>query len=91
MGWGLAGWARPILDVVFDGVSGTVDHQMGELLRRKKDGKRRYWRFQRRLDAGNDDMDDASRTNVRALKLLAESIVRDNDDALDDLCVRSLE
>jgi hypothetical protein len=90
-GWGLAGWARPILDVVFDGVSDTVDHQMGELLRRKKDGKRRYWRFQRRLDVGNDDMDDASRTNVRALKLLAESIVRDNADALDDLCARLAE
>src|SRR2546425_7949689 len=31
--WGLAGWARPILDVVFDGVSDTVDYQLDQLLR----------------------------------------------------------
>jgi uncharacterized protein len=90
--WGLVRWAQPILSVVFDGVSDTVDHQMSELLRRrKKDGTRRYWRFQRRLDEGNDDMDDAGRTNVRVLKLLAESIVREDDAALSDLCARLVE
>ncbi len=90
--WGLVRWAQPILSVVFDGVSDTVDHQMSELLRRrKKDGTRRYWRFQRKLDEGNDDMDDAGRTNVRVLKLLAESIVREDDDALSDLCARLVE
>lgn len=73
--------------MVFDGVSDTVDHQLGELLQ-PKEGKRRYWRFQRRLDEGNDDLDDASRTNVRVLKLLAESIVRDNSGELDNLCAR---
>jgi patatin-like phospholipase/acyl hydrolase len=31
-GWGLLGWARPIIDVVFDGVSDTVDFQLRELL-----------------------------------------------------------
>lgn len=86
-GWGLLGWAQPLLGVVFDGVSDTVDHQLGELLQ-PKEGKRRYWRFQRRLDEGNDDLDDASRTNVRVLKLLAESIVRDNSGELDNLCAR---
>src|SRR5829696_4690510 len=31
-GWGLALWAQPILNVVFDGVADTVDYQLRELL-----------------------------------------------------------
>ena len=42
-GWGLLGWARPIIDVVFDGVSDTVDFQPNELLPPSKDRTRRYF------------------------------------------------
>lgn len=31
-GWGLAGWARPLLDILFSGQSDAVDHQCGEIL-----------------------------------------------------------
>jgi patatin-like phospholipase/acyl hydrolase len=85
-GWGLARWAQPILSVVFDGVSDTVDYQLRELLPPAKDGTRRYYRFQTRLDEGNDDMDDASRTNIHILKLLAEDIIRNNSYSLETLC-----
>jgi patatin-like phospholipase/acyl hydrolase len=64
-GWGLASWARPVLDVMFDGTSDVVDHQLGQLLGGA------YHRFQVRLDEGMDDLDDASRTNLRALRLRA--------------------
>ena len=30
--WGLLEWVRPVIDVVFDGVSDTVDYQLGQLL-----------------------------------------------------------
>jgi len=30
--WGLAGWARPVLEIIFDGVSDVVDHQLSALL-----------------------------------------------------------
>ena len=83
--WGLIQWAQPILNVVFDGVSDTVDYQLKQLLPKKK-GAQRYYRFQVRLDEGNDDLDDASRTNIRVLKLLAEAIIRDNREALGTLC-----
>jgi len=86
--WGLAQWVQPILNVVLHGVNDTVDYQLGKLLAPAKDGRQRYYRFQIRLTEGNDDMDDASRTNLRVLKLLAESIIRDhaNTRSLDILC-----
>jgi hypothetical protein len=49
--WGLALWAKPILNVVFDGVSDTVDHQMKILCRDSEDGDPRYYRFQTELDS----------------------------------------
>ena len=64
-------WARPILDVVFDGVSDTVDYQLDQLL-----GDARYWRLQVALDGGaSDDLDDASAENLRLLKLKGEELV----------------
>jgi len=80
-GWGLANWAQPLLSVIFDGVNDSVEYQLKQLL-----PEERYYRFQIRLDEGNDDMDDASRTNLRVLKLLAEHIIRDNQKELASLC-----
>lgn len=85
-GWGLAKWAQPILNVVFDGVSDVVDYQMKELLTPAKDGSKRYYRFQTKLDKGSEYLDDASSTNIRILKLLAEDMIRYNNDTLKTLC-----
>lgn len=87
-GWGLAQWAQPILNVVFDGVSSTVDYQLRQLLPPNASGVMRYYRFQVRLDPSTDDLDDASRDNMRSLKLLAESLIRDRTDDLHDLCAQ---
>ena len=86
-GWGLALWAQPILNVVFDGVADTVDYQLRELLVSESDN-RRYYRFQTVLDIGKDDMDDASRTNIAALKTKAQEIISKNDAVLDALCAQ---
>lgn len=84
--WGVAEWAQPILSVVFDGVSASVDYQMRELAP-AKDGNPRYFRFQTELKMGNDDMDDASRTNIHVLKILAqEELIEKNDNLLTTLC-----
>jgi hypothetical protein len=40
------------------------------------------------LDIGKDDMDDASRTNIAALKVKAREIIAKNDDALKALCAQ---
>ena len=86
--WGLALWAQPILNVVFDGVSDTVDYQLQELLSTEEGDARRYYRFQTVLDIGKDDMDDASRTNIAALKTKAKEIISKNDAILDSLCAQ---
>lgn len=87
--WGLARWAQPILDVVFDGVSDTVDYQMRQLLT-CEDKIDRYFRLQTTLNIGNDDLDDASRTNIRVLKILAEDLIRQQSKALDAVCAQLL-
>lgn len=86
-GWGLALWAQPILNVVFDGVADTVDYQLRELLSSDGDD-RRYYRFQTVLDVGKDDMDDASATNIQALREKAREIIDENDAALASLCAQ---
>lgn len=85
-GWGLAMWAKPILNVVFDGVSDTVDHQMKILCGTGPDGEPRYYRFQTELDVGSDDMDDVTATNIQALSYKAAQIVERRDEALERLC-----
>jgi predicted acylesterase/phospholipase RssA len=84
--WGLAKWAQPILGVVFDGVSDTVDYQLEDLCRDQATRVSGYYRFEVTLSSGNDDLDDASSTNVRALKLLAEDLVEQRKRDLDELC-----
>jgi hypothetical protein len=84
-GWGEASWARPILDVAFDGNSDTVDFQLRQLLP-DVDGLPRYYRFQIRLDGASDAMDDASEENLQALQDLGKKLVTDNQAALDELC-----
>ncbi len=83
--WGLMQWARQIVSVAFDGVSDVVDYQMRQLLT-QREGQDRYYRFQARLNDGDDDMDNASRGNIRLLKLLAEDIIREESDQIDALC-----
>jgi uncharacterized protein len=83
--WGLFGWARPILDVVFDGVSDTVDFQLTELLG-PKEGTRRYYRFQAPLEKDNAAMDDAGPENIHALRQFAENIIQEHAGELDALC-----
>jgi patatin-like phospholipase/acyl hydrolase len=85
-GWGLALWAQPILNVVFDGVSDTVDYQLKELLSTEEGEARCYYRFQTVLDIGKDDMDDASATNIRVLKQKAKEIIDNNEADLEALC-----
>jgi patatin-like phospholipase/acyl hydrolase len=87
-GWGLAKWAQPILSVVFDGVSDTVDFQVKSLLELPSAKPNSYLRIQVPLHEGNDDMDDASRTNLKVLKLLAKDLIATHSDAIDAMVER---
>lgn len=87
-GWGLAKWAQPILGVVFDGVSDTVDFQLGQLCREEGNRVSRYLRLQVRLDEGSDDMDNATKGNIHILRLLAEELIRDRETEIATMCAR---
>jgi len=86
--WGLVGWARPLLDIVFEGVSDTVAFQ-AEQLCPAVDGKRRYYRFQiqlPQLKTAIDDIDDARDATIQALRLVTENLIEERDAELDELC-----
>lgn len=76
-GWGLAGWARPILSVLMDGNTDTVSYELDQIL------GARHFRFDISLgvtqddrNAVNDDFDDASPANIAALKAKAQELVK---------------
>lgn len=83
--WGLAGWGRRILDVVFDGVSDTVDYQLARIL------QERYYRFQTDLDEDQDELDDTSPANIQTLKDEALKLIEDHGDDIDGVCSKLTE
>jgi uncharacterized protein len=78
--WGQLEWARPILDVVFDGSADAVDAQLAALVRD------RYIRLQTRLDEASDALDDASPDNLAALRREAERLIVRRSSDIDRLC-----
>ncbi len=85
-GWGVAQWARPILNVVFDGVADTVDHQLEHLLKVSTDKSNRYFRFQTMLTKQTEAFDNTTPENFKALEILGAKIIKDNNKQLDILC-----
>jgi patatin-like phospholipase/acyl hydrolase len=78
--WGQLEWARPLIDVVFDGIADAVDEQLFALL---GDG---YVRLQTPLDEASDDLDDVSDENLAALRREAERLIAARDDEIDRVC-----
>jgi len=88
--WGLAGWVRPLLDVVFDGVSDTVDYQLHCLLPPTESGIPRYYRIQPVMKK-EIKLDDVSPENIRHLKQQARQLIRENSEMIDVLCDQLLQ
>ncbi len=78
--WGLVGWALPLMNVIFDGVSDAVDYQLRQILGSK------HIRIQGRLEVAKDDMDDASRAQIEALKIEAQRILDLHEGDLAMVC-----
>ena len=81
-GWGQLQWARPVLDVVFDGGQDAVDFQLRRLV------ADRYVRLQTELREASDDLDDASEDNLRRLRREAERLIAERSDDIDGACAR---
>lgn len=78
--WGQLEWARPLLDMVFDGVADTIDFEAGTLM------GDRYVRLQTQLDIASDDLDDASERNLANLRTEAERLIAASEAELDRVC-----
>lgn len=79
-GWGSAQWTRPVIDVVFDSVSETVDYQLAQLL-----DSDHYQRLQLTLTRARDDLDDAGARNLALLSEQAHELVSSRSSDLDRL------
>ena len=87
--WGAANWMKPVLNVVFDGVSDTVNYQVQSLLT-KGGAIDQYLRIQPTLTPANDDMDNATAENIEQLMAVGERMVAENDAGLDAIAIRLL-
>jgi len=81
-GWGQLEWARPIIDVVFDGGQDAVDLQLRALLPED------YVRLQTQLEKASDDLDDASADNLERLQAEAQALIARETETIDEVCAR---
>jgi uncharacterized protein len=81
--WGLARWARPLLDCMFDGQSDTAAHQCWALL------GDRFFRLQPALPEPMA-MDDAGEAAMETLAAVARGVIAEQDAAIDRICDMTL-
>lgn len=82
--FGLAGWLRPLLDIMFDGVASTTEYELSQL------GISQY-RFQTSLAGASEAMDDASPENLANLQKMALLTVSKNKADINALVKRLAE
>jgi uncharacterized protein len=78
--WGLARWARPLLNVVFDGVSDVVDYQLDQFL------GDHHVRFQSMLTTASVAFDDASPENLERLKDEGRQVIAEQNGEIERVC-----
>jgi uncharacterized protein len=85
--WGTLRWARPLIDIAYDGGSDTVDVQMRQLMQVVKTPYL-YFRFQPSLGESVSAMDDCSDRNIEDLKRRAELVFVHPEKSLkiENLC-----
>lgn len=87
--FGLVKWARPILEVVLDGVPKTVEYQMN-VIQGAHPEPLAYHRLQSKLPTASHSLDDASPENCAKLLADAQTLIDESSNELDAIC-RDLE
>jgi patatin-like phospholipase/acyl hydrolase len=104
VGWINPQNGTPLISVLMQGQASTAAYQANKLLNAQpakfvdgatqvtdaNAGKLNYFRIDGPLVGANDNLDDASRGNIAALKRLAEKFIADNGPTLDAVASRIL-
>lgn len=86
--WGILGWIQPLINITLDGTSEVVALQLEHLL-----SSTQLYRFQGFLDKGrgNDELDCADDKNIAELEVLAQAILKEQQEEIEQLCQVLLE
>lgn len=84
--WGMAQWIRPIIDILMQGVSESVDYQMSYVLPPGAHGTRHYARINPVIPEENSEMSDVSEQNIRGLQAVARKAVEENEALIEEVC-----
>lgn len=83
--WGLAGWASPLIDILIDGVSDTVDYQAEQLaVAGKVPGH--YYRFQTDIPREIQEMDDVHPQTIELLQAWAARLISSRGSDIVKVC-----
>lgn len=89
-GWGPLQWARPIIDLSFDGSDEVIHYCMQEAFERfnlNDSGNYRYERIQVELSETLEAMDNANADNINACEAVATRYISNRKKELNDLRV----
>jgi patatin-like phospholipase/acyl hydrolase len=79
--WGLANWARPILDITSQASNRAIDWQLNHILR-----KGHYFRVQPLMSGMRSAIDDARPETISALEETSSEVISRHSQDLDKLC-----
>ena len=79
--WGLANWARPILDITSQASNHAIDWQLNHILR-----KGHYFRVQPLMSGMRSAIDDARPETIEALEQASLEVISRHSEDLDKLC-----
>ena len=80
--WGMAGWVKPLIDIMMSASSETVNYQL-QVLFKNIDCPNNYFRIQPDLETADGDMSNASNRNIKALINDAKKYISENQIQLD--------
>lgn len=82
--WGALQWVKPVINVMMDGNSDTVSYQVKQVV--EANSRSEYFRLQTRLVQGSEEMDDASKKNIKLLKVVADELLAEESTEIGIIC-----
>jgi len=92
--WGQLQWIKPVIDIMMSGNSEVVHHHLVQIFDTlSKRDKTDYYRLEPGLGNANNEMDDASTKNLRALEEAAISYISKShvNEQLDEIATKLLK